>query len=546
MPDYTIPSVSSAVSLPPGVSSTHREYEANRGRWALMRDVVEGEDVIKERGTDYLPLPNGMSTSEYNAYKLRASFTGFTGRAIDAMLGLVGRKKPTFEAPEEVKELADDITLTGVPLDSFAMNALAEVLTPGRAGILVDYPVTPEEAMVRLDVENYGLRPYLLLYTAENILDWGEGRIGNRRVLTYLKLQDTFEEPLTPYSTQITTRVRIFRLVENEGRYVCSFEVYSIDPDQISGISGTTEKAVPLFSDFVYSNGEPLSYIPFFPIGPMENSMKVQRPPLLDMAFLNIHHYQASADRNHAVHWADVPTPVIIGQMLDDTGQVAKTIKLGPTSAINLQIGGSAEFLEMTGNGITPTKELMREYVDDMSVLGNKILAGDAKSTEAAETAAIHRSGEQAILATMANNVSIALTSAIKCMAEFMGMSDKKSSRSLRSLFSLKDPGDAKAVSLHDISYKLSTNYLPGNLDSQTFIALLGARVANRISDQEFYEAIVAGGLIRGDKSFEKHMEEIEALPPVQPVQKAGGLNITSATSGLVDPSESKEDDVKK
>jgi len=519
--DYTLASVAaasngSAVPIPVGLMTVHREYEANKGRWALMRDVVEGEDVVKENKTTYLPQPNGMNESEYLAYLNRASFTGFTGRAIDAMLGLVGRKKPTFEAPKEIRALESDITLTGVPLDAFAMNSLAETLTPGRVGILVEYPVTPEEPLVRMDVENYGIRPYLIMYTAENILDWREGRIGNRRVLTYLKLQDTYEEPfasgtsLYTYETKISTRVRIFRLEESEGVVNCVFEVYEVDPD---ALVGTKEKMLPLDSGYIFCDGEPMHYIPFYPIGPMENTMKVQRPPLLDMAFLNIHHYQASADRNHAVHWADVPTPVISGQLMDENGQVAKSIKLGPTSAIMLTEGGSATFLEMTGEGINPTKELMREYVDDMSVLGNKILAGDAKSTEAAETAAIHRAGEQAILATMANNISLALTSALRCMAEFMGL---------------------KGKDRQEITYRLSTNYLPGNIDSQTLIALIGARTANKISDEEFYEAIVAGGLVRGDKSFEKHMKEIAALPPIVAPPAEGGLTTASATSGLL------------
>jgi len=51
--DYTLASVAaasngSAVPIPVGLMTVHREYEANKGRWALMRDVVEGLTVAYE------------------------------------------------------------------------------------------------------------------------------------------------------------------------------------------------------------------------------------------------------------------------------------------------------------------------------------------------------------------------------------------------------------------------------------------------------------------------------------------------------------------
>lgn len=475
-----------AAPLPVGVVSVHREYAMNQGRWRLMRDVLEGEDVIKNESTLYLPTPSGMTEPEYNAYLARASFTGYTGRALDAMLGLVGKKTPTFDAPAEIKQLAYDITMTGVTLDSFSLNVLSENLAEGRAGILVDYPVTPEEPLVRVDIEQYGLRPYLSLYKAEDILDWRESRVGNRRILTFLKLRDYYEEPYDnfTYATSIKERVRIFRLSDSGE---CLYEVY--DTSKKANPRGRKSTVELIDEGVIYQKGEPLRYLPFFPVGPMENSMSVQRPPLLDMAFLNIHHYQASADRNHAVHWADVPTPVIIGHIIGADGSSPDSIKLGPTSAINIDSGGDIKFLEMIGHGITPTKELMAEYIEAMSTLGNKILALDSRAAQAAETAAIHRSGEQAILATIANNTSIAITSAIRCMAEFLDIRNTE-----------------------EISYKLPSNYLPGNIDSQTMIALLGALTATppKISQKEFFEAMVAGGVIRGDKSYETHLKEIQ------------------------------------
>ena len=69
-----------------------------------------------------------------------------------------------------------------------------------------------------------GLRPYCIMYRAEDILDWREGRKGNRRVLTYLKLKEQFEEPMddNPNATKLVTRIRVLRL-GNTGQ--CIFEL---------------------------------------------------------------------------------------------------------------------------------------------------------------------------------------------------------------------------------------------------------------------------------------------------------------------------------
>jgi len=488
-----------------------------------MRDVLDGEDTVKAQGTIYLPQPNGMSTSEYEAYKTRAAYTNFTARAHSAMCGLVGRKKPGLVAPEEILALAPDITMTGDSLDSFSMDCLSETLATGRAGILVDYPVAPEEPLAIRDLELYGMRPYFILFKAEDILDWREGRVGNRRVLTFVKLREYFEQPMggsnsgsASYNTTLEERIRVLRLDE-EG--YCVFEVYApvIEPGSESTQAFLSVDTGPTTRDYIYQNGERISYIPFVFLGPLKNSPEIQRPPLLDMAYLNIHHYQASADRNHAVHWADVPTPVFIGQLAAETdGSPATSVRLGPTSAINITSeNGDAKFLEMSGNGINPTKELMEEYVQAMSTLGNKILAGDARATEAAETAAIHRSGEQAILAAMANNISIGITEALKIIADYLD---------------IEEDLEEEAEGIATISYKLPTNYLPGSIESQTIIALIGALQSNQLSSEEFYDALVQGGLIRSDKTFEEHVEEIKdpAIPIV--VEETTGSSTSSVT----------------
>jgi hypothetical protein len=56
------------------------------------------------------------------------------------------RKPPTVEVPKRDQAVSRGRDLSGVSIDSFAMDALDEVLSVGRLGILVDHPPQQTDA----------------------------------------------------------------------------------------------------------------------------------------------------------------------------------------------------------------------------------------------------------------------------------------------------------------------------------------------------------------------------------------------------------------
>src|SRR3546814_11376322 len=55
-------------------------------------------------------------------------------------LGMIFRKPPLVEHPEAMGGFMEDVTLAGVSFQSFAEMSVDEVVTVGRAGVLVDFP----------------------------------------------------------------------------------------------------------------------------------------------------------------------------------------------------------------------------------------------------------------------------------------------------------------------------------------------------------------------------------------------------------------------
>src|SRR3546814_13958870 len=95
-------------------------------------------------------------------------------------LGMIFRKPPLVEHPEAMGGFMEDVTLGGVSFQSFAEMSVDEVVTVGRAGVLVDFPRVETGGFTLADAERMDLRPFWRLYKAEDILNWRVGRVGNR------------------------------------------------------------------------------------------------------------------------------------------------------------------------------------------------------------------------------------------------------------------------------------------------------------------------------------------------------------------------------
>ena len=54
------------------VMTTYPEYSALKERWEVCREVIAGEDVVKQRGEKYLPMAThkcqDIQKARYNAY----------------------------------------------------------------------------------------------------------------------------------------------------------------------------------------------------------------------------------------------------------------------------------------------------------------------------------------------------------------------------------------------------------------------------------------------------------------------------------------------
>lgn len=466
------------------VTKQHRDYLKWLPRWQRCRDAAAGEDAVKERGETYLPRPSGQKDKDYAAYKKRAYWFNATQRTIDGLTGLIFRKELQLEAPESMAEWLRDVTLSGISLREFAAHVVDDAMQVGRAGILVDFPavdLTPDLTVAQ--IEATGARPYFVLYQAEDIINWRFARVGSKTQLVLVVLREYADVPGSNDEFELSEieQYRVLDLEPNTATY--RQRIFRKDKD--GGEWKSIGEVRPLIK------GQPFKEIPFVFVGVGRNDGKLETPPIYDLANVNLSHYRTLADLENGAHWTGLPTPVFTGLSEDK-----KEIALGSTEAVVLPIGGEAKYLEFTGQGLQALENRAKAKEDEMAVLGARILATEKRQPETAETAAIHRAGENSVLASIANTVSRALDKILEIAREWGGLTG-------------------------EVKIQLNTDYLAIRMDPAMLASLLASLQAGKISHQDFFWYLQRGDVIREERTFEEMVADIEASPPIP----AGGVS---------------------
>ena len=191
------------------LSNRNIEYQKFYSRWKKIRDVLDGEDALKNndlglhnvyyegKRQNYLRPINPRDTSQYNrernqGYVNGAVFFNGSDRTLQGVIGMVYRKDPEIELPAQLDYLIDNVDGSGIGLAQQSKAVTSDVASVGRDGLLVDMPQFDGEATLA-DIDG-GIRPSIVEYKAESIIDWHERVIDGVRVLDMVLLMECVEE----------------------------------------------------------------------------------------------------------------------------------------------------------------------------------------------------------------------------------------------------------------------------------------------------------------------------------------------------------------
>ena len=458
------------------VTNKYKEYNRFAPMWKKCRDFVAGEEQVKSGGELYLPRPSGMEKEDYESYKNRAEFYNAVCRTLDGLHGLMFRKNPIFENADNYDKFFENVDGKGNSAIKFINDTSWDCLQVGFGGVLVDAPANSGEYSM-LEAEFYDTTPYVTYYPAETIINKQFETVGRKQLLIRVVLEETYtKETVDKFTLEEKKRYRVCEL--DEKGYYCQ-TVYDED-------SNVLQETV-----YPKKNGKIMTHIPFYFLP----STSPEKPMLMDLVNVNNAWYRKSADLENGAHWTGVPTPYVIGYEPEtkfdpDTGKEipAEPIKLGGAKLLAFPMGVTAvSYLEFGGSGLNTLITMLATDEERMAVLGARIISQEKRGVESAETARIHRAGENSVLATFSHTMSIAFSKIFTELIEWSTNSDKL-----------------------DIKVEINTDYDVVGLTSSELIAIVSCWQSGGIAKSDLFKYLKKGEIIESDRKFEEMQAEIE------------------------------------
>ena len=384
-----IPPTGAVVSESPFVRSL--DVIAMMPDWSVMAAVTNGTNYLRDMSETYLPQEPREDDDAYQTRVDRSVLSPYTSRLIETAAGAILRKPIHVEGDPYWLDLIQNIDGLGSNINEYARRALVSSLTYGHSAILVDYPAAAG-AMNLAEERAMGRRPYFVHVDAPQIWGWRKEPGTNR--LLQVRIHDYDVRPLNEFGEEQIEQMRVIY----PGRY----DLYTLGQEIV---------------EFTSTGGYSLDEIPLVPIYSNRRGLLISQPPLLDIANLNITHYQRQADLIHALHIAAMPTLVLEGW--DDTTGSAT---MGVNYAIAMQPGNKAYYVQADATSFDAQMAELESLASQMSTLGVTKLFGQKFVAESAEAKRIDQAQSNSVLSIISQELESALNQAFEFAAQYVGL----------------------------------------------------------------------------------------------------------------------------
>lgn len=448
----------------------HRNYHSLNKMWEKCRDVLLGEDRIKERSQIYLPKLKGQDDADYAAYLMRGAFYNATFKTSAALSGMAVRKMPRLisSTPAVNAWISSSFDEYGHDVWRFTTRLVEEKVNTGRVGVLMDWKPLNGNGTI---ADQQAQTPYASMYTAEQIINWHWNSSNELDLIILRTVDEEFDG--ADYGTEE---------VENHLVLVLDEEGYYRQDHYREDILKT--------SIYPKKNGQKLRKIPFFFLD-MDDT--ADKPPLYDIVNLNLRHYRLYADFAHLLHFTSIPTLVIYGAQLADGQELA----IGSEKAMVFPSAeAKAEWIKAGADGAEPIKAELMELENRMAAIGAQILQ-DRVDRETAQAAQLRNAYNTSFLSLLVQEISTVMTQAIMFGAWWMGRPVPEEFR-----------------------FELDTDFNSVPLPAAELQVLVQAYQAGSISLETFVYNLERGEYLPPGMPIEDEIKRIEEAEP-QPTQFA-------------------------
>ena len=463
------------------VSNQHLLFQSHLEDCIKMRTVFEGDKAIKANAKTYVPKNKGVDIADYNAIIQRSVFENFTEATAKGISGLIFAKEPTISLPASLELLKDNIDMDDNTIVDLSQNIVNELMEVGRCGLLIDVPNIDTTGMTKPQTDALNIRAFTKLYKSETIINWRYESINSVNKLALLVLHEVYEDWTDRFTSTLKNRYRVYSLIDN----ICYVEVF--EENDKTFINTMDMKPVIV-------KGSTINYIPFIPLTYKDISIIPVKPPLMDIANINLNYYGVAVERRNVIHF--VGNPFFMGKGIntrDDKGN-ALTITLGSSIAqIFQEVNADMKIVETQGTGLAFNESYLNDCKSTMAALGARLLVPEANAQISENTMQMKTAGYRATIMQIANTASRAITQALKIIAEWEGTSKEQ---------------------VKEVKAELNTDYSLSEMDAQTITALVTAWQMGAIRQEDMFKKLQKGEIIESEISFDDYKSNLEVTAP--------------------------------
>ena len=434
--------------------------------WILSEDLQSGTFGIRKKHRRYLPQEPRELDEQYDARLSRSVVAPYLQR-IEKMLGGMLVRKPVRlnDVGDVIREQLFDVDLQGNDLNVWTYETARLAVRYGHVGVLVDAPAAGQKG-----------RPYWVTYTPREILGWRTEVIDGMQKFTQLRLLEKVFEADGDYGEKEVEQVRVL----TPG----AFEIHR--KNEKSGEYDLYEEGTTSLTD-----------IPFAVAYANRVNFMESRPPMEDIAELNLKAYQIQSDLDNQLHISAVPMLAFFG-----FPQSSEEVSAGPGEAIAFPAEGKAEYIEPDGKSFNAQFERLDRLEKQINNLGLAAVLGQKLSAETAESKRIDRSQGDSTMMVVAQQIQDLIDNCLLFHANYLGSNEAGSSFVNRDFLAARlDPQEIGS---------LLQLYTAGTITQETLLKQLeeGEVLGDEFDIEQELESTQMGGLIDMEQPQEEVTEE--------------------------------------
>lgn len=475
-------------------STTSAAYDYMAPKWNMINCVLGGTASMRAAGQTYLPQHPHESPENYKNRLNCATLLNMTEITLESQVG-----KPFSEEVKKIKmspdmeKFCEDVDLQGNNHHSFLRQWFRAGIAKCFCHVLIDRPKlsTPVTGVrtVADDLKENN-RPYWTIIAPEDVIFIEYAKMGEGLVPVHIRIKEEIVQRVG-YTEECIRRIRIL----TPG----AWEVME-ERKQKNG------KVIWVQVDFGTTS---LDYIPFVTFYANGAEM-IGKPPLEDLAYLNVRHWQSTADQTNILTVARFPMLAVSGAH-DTPGKDVMVI--GPRQLLATRAeNGKYYYVEHSGKAITSGAEDLEKLEQDMAAYGAEFLR-KRPGGSTATARALDSAEATSPLQDMTLRFEDAANTVLWMTADWMKLESDK-----------------------DASFVMLTDFGPEEVKDVDLRTLSEARRNRDISRKGFLEELKRRGSLASTFDIKKDLTELKSEPTIES-PFATGFNTDGSAGSNVDNS---------